>query len=151
MCSLPLSHQGSLESYSVIREWRGICSGSRAQALPLSQHLWEGSIKGLCQQRRGWRSHSGEAGRGKVQLCCSGSDCSARSIFAHGLPPPSWVECPAQCFCTGSRSWSVSATVLRWNSNLTLQGLCTWHPMSKWNYTKHKGKEKNCPTLLSRF
>ena len=26
---------------------------------------------------------------GKVQLCCSGSDCSARSVFAHGLPPPS--------------------------------------------------------------
>ena len=147
----PLSHQGSLESYSVIRGWRGCAQALEHNSPTLPTGYGRGALRVFVSRGDGGGLTVGRRGRAR----CS---CDAQAQIAvpgvslhmachHHLELSVLLSANAQ----GPRVEVSVQQFYAGNSNLTLQGLCRWHPMSKWNYTKHKGKEENCQTLLPRF
>ena len=112
--------------YSSIREWRGVRSCSGVHALPPGGG--RGCFLGLPRK-----------GRGRVlirhaQLCCSGSGAQGQAQRLC-LPPPFWVACGGQHFCTPSGAEASPQPFRTGNSGLRClgQGLCTRHPMSTWD------------------
>ena len=87
----------------------------------------------------------GGALAGRAQLCCSCSrsqcqEASARELATailnwvpvqQSLYVPAVLRCQPRHFTLGTPVWSAGE-----------QGLCLWHPTSKWTWRKHKGKEE---------
>ena len=60
------------------------------------------------------------------------------------LGPPSWITVPGAEIAHGPQSWGVSAAFHTRESHLKGQvwGFCMRRPVSKWNKTQHKGRDK---------
>lgn len=99
-------------------------------------------------QRNCFTGFSAAAGGGaladRAQLCCSGSrsqcqEASARELATailnwvpvQRLYVPAELRCQPRHFTLGNLVWSAGE-----------QGLCLWHPTSKWTWRKHNGKEE---------
>ena len=85
-----------------------------------------------------------------MQVCCSFT-LHRHSVSTYSVLSPSWIAMCAQRLCTLLLSWDVSHSPLALGMLVWMQGLhVVSFPMNKWNWTKHKGKEKG-QTLLLRF
>lgn len=90
----------------------------------------------------------GGISRGLGAVCCSFT-LRRHSVSTYNVLPPSWIAVcahPSELRCQSQPSCTRNAGLKHHVQGLHVASF----PMRKWNWTKHKGKEKG-QTLLLRF